>query len=87
METYLSGEKNVTSCTPPVFLFESMDDTVISPQNSVLFIAALKAKGISLEAHLFQHGQHGSGLAVGLQEESAWPEMYGRWLTAQGFIR
>jgi acetyl esterase/lipase len=87
LEKYLSGEKNVTPRTPPVFLFESMDDAVVSPQNSVLFIEALKAQGIPIDSQLFQHGLHGSGLAVGLPEESAWPEMFRRWLVAQGFLQ
>ena len=86
LETYLSGEKNVTARTPPVFLFESMDDARISPQNSVLFVAALKTKDIPVDAHLFAHGEHGAGLAVGVSEESAWPEMFRQWLVEQRFI-
>ena len=87
LQTYLSGEKNVTPRTPPVFLFESMDDAKISPQNSVLFVTALKAQGIPVDAHLFAHGEHGAGLAVGIPEESAWPEMFQRWLFQQRFLK
>ncbi len=86
LQTYLSGEKNVTARTPPVFLFESMDDVRISPQNSVLFVAALKAQGIPVDAHLFSHGEHGAGLAVGISEESAWPEMFHNWFLRQQFL-
>nr|WP_233581104.1 alpha/beta hydrolase [Acidipila sp. EB88] len=86
LQTYLSGEENVTSHTPPVFLFESMDDAKISPQNSVLFVSALKAKGIPVEAHLFTHGEHGAGLAIGIPEESAWPAMFQQWLISQHFV-
>ena len=86
LQTYLSGEKNVTPHTPPVFLFESMDDARISPQNSVLFVAALRARDIPVDAHLFAHGEHGAGLAQGIPEESAWPELFHHWLAAQGFI-
>jgi len=86
LQTYLSGEKNVTARTPPVFLFESMDDARISPQNSVLFVAALKAQGIPVDGHLFSHGEHGAGLAVGIPEEQAWPEMFHRWLVQQHFL-
>jgi acetyl esterase/lipase len=80
LQRYLSGEKNVTPRTPPVFLFESMDDATISPQNSVLFVDALREAGIPIEAHLFRHGQHGAGLATGVAEEEAWPEMFRKWL-------
>jgi len=86
LQTYLSGEKNVTAHTPPVFLFESMDDARISPQNSVLFVSALHAQGIPVDAHLFAHGEHGAGLAEGIPEESAWPEMFHHWLAQQRFI-
>jgi len=86
LQTYLSGEKNVTAHTPPVFLFESMDDARISPQNSVLFVASLRAQRIPIDAHLFAHGVHGAGLAEGIPEESAWPEMFHHWLVEQRFI-
>jgi acetyl esterase/lipase len=87
LQTYLSGEKNVTEHTPPVFLFESMDDAHISPQNSVLFVTALHQKNIPVDAHLFPHGEHGAGLAQGIPEEEEWPQMYRRWLRTEGFIQ
>jgi acetyl esterase/lipase len=86
LQVYLSGEKNVTERTPPVFLFESMDDAVISPENSVLFVQALKERGIPVDAHLFAHGKHGSGLAIDEPGESAWPTMFGQWLVEQRFL-
>jgi acetyl esterase/lipase len=86
LQNYLSGEKNVTSHTPSVFLFESKDDAVISPENSVLFVDALRVRGIPTDAHLFAHGKHGSGLAVDEPEESAWPTMFGQWLVEQHFL-
>jgi acetyl esterase/lipase len=86
LQNYLSGEKNVTERTPPVFLFESKDDAVISPENSVLFVEALKAHGIPVDAHIFAHGKHGSGLATDEPEESVWPIMFGQWLAEQRFL-
>ena len=83
LQKFLSGERNVSGAAPPVFLFESMDDARISPLNSVLFVKALQAAGVSVEAHLFPHGEHGAGLATGVGEESAWPELFGRWLAGQ----
>lgn len=82
----LSGERNVRRDTPPVFLFESLDDHTISPQNSVLFVQARRAARASVDPHLLQHGEHGAGLAVGLPGESAWPEMFHQWLLAEHFI-
>jgi acetyl esterase/lipase len=87
LQRYLSGQENVTPRTPPVFLFESMDDARISAQNSVLFAQALKTANIPAEVHLFAHGVHGAGLAVGIPEEDAWPEMFHQWLIRAGFSR
>jgi acetyl esterase/lipase len=86
LENYLSGQANVTQNTPPVFLFESMDDRRINPQNSVLFAQALQAQKVSAEIHLFRHGIHGAGLANGIPEEQTWPELFHQWLIRQGFL-
>jgi len=79
----LSSEENVTHALPPVFLFESLDDKTISPQNSVLFADALKRARVSADVHLFPHGEHGSGLSEGLEGEDAWPSMFTTWISAQ----
>jgi acetyl esterase/lipase len=86
LQIYLSGEKNITKRTPPVFLFESLDDSTISSQNSVLFVNALHQEDRPVEAHLFPHGKHGDGLAKGIPEEEEWPEMFHQWLVNQNFI-
>jgi len=86
LQTYLSGEKNVTERSPPVFLFESKDDAVISPENSELFVAALRSRGIPTDAHIFAHGKHGAGLATEEPEESIWPTLFGHWLVEQHFL-
>jgi acetyl esterase/lipase len=87
LEHYLSGQLNVTPHTPPVFLFESLDDEQISPQNSVLFAQALHEANIPAEVHLFKHGVHGAGLAEGIPEEQDWPEMFHAWLEREGYLR
>ncbi|OQV21958.1 hypothetical protein BV898_04169 [Hypsibius exemplaris] len=82
----LSGEQNVTPQMPPVFLFTSLDDEVISPQNSVLFQRALEAAKVPAEVHLFQHGKHGAGLATDHPEEKVWPELFHQWLLRNYFL-
>jgi acetyl esterase/lipase len=86
LQIYLSGERNIAKRTSPIFLFESMDDARVSPQNSVLFVDALHRADMPVEAHLFPHGEHGDGLAQGIAGEDAWPEMFHRWLISRGFI-
>lgn len=87
LEKYLSGQNNVTSHTPPVFLFSSMDDQRISPQNSVMFAQALRSANIPIDAHLFEHGAHGAGLAVDIPEEQTWPKLFHEWLLNQHFLQ
>lgn len=87
LENYLSAQKTVTARTPPVFLFESLDDQRISAQNSVLFAAALTAAAVPAQVQLFRHGVHGAGLAEDVPEESAWPALFATWLTARQFLR
>jgi acetyl esterase/lipase len=87
LERYLSGQLNVTPRTPPVFLFESMDDKQISFENSTLLAAALNTAQIPADVHLFAHGVHGAGLAVGIPEEEAWPDMFADWLGKFGYLR
>lgn len=86
LEQSLSGQDNVGSQAPPVFLFVSMDDQRIDPQNSVIFKDALQAAGVPSDIHLFAHGAHGVGLATDMPEEHVWPEMFRQWLMRQHFI-
>jgi acetyl esterase/lipase len=86
LENYLSGQHHVARNTPPVFLFESMDDKRISPQNSVIFAQALQAAHMPADVHLFAHGVHGAGLATNIPEEQTWPDLFHQWLVRQGFL-
>lgn len=87
LENYLSGQENITRNTPPVFLFESMDDKRIRSQNSVLFAQALRPAGIPADIHLFAHGIHGAGLATDIPEERVWPDLFHQWLIRQRFLQ
>lgn len=86
LETYLSGQKQANSTTPPAFLFESWDDMRISSQNSSLFYEALNTAKVPSEAHIFQKGLHGDGLATGQQEEHTWPRLFRKWLVVRGLL-
>ena len=87
LENYLSGQDNVHSGMPPVFLFESMDDSRVSPQNSVLFAQALQAAKVPTQIHLFTHGIHGAGLAGTIPDEAGWPDLFRQWLIELAFLQ
>jgi acetyl esterase/lipase len=86
LEQFLSGQNEVDASSPPTFLFESQDDTRISPLNSTLFVDALNAAGVPNEAHIFSDGVHGDGLARGSGAEQLWPQLFGRWLEKRGLL-
>lgn len=59
----VSLEKRVTRRTPPTFLWHTADDTTVPVENSLIFKAALEARGVPVEMHIYPHGVHGQSLA------------------------
>ena len=80
-----SPDRNVPADAPPFFLLHAEDDDAVPVENTIRLRAALKARGIPVETHLFQHGGHGFGLrkAVGKPVE-AWPELWRAWARGTG---
>ena len=80
----LSNETQVTSSTPPTFLFHTADDPGVPVQNSLAFCSALRAAKVPAEMHIFEHGPHGVGLARDNPGLSVWPDLLAKWLQARG---
>jgi acetyl esterase/lipase len=80
----LSNERQVTKQTPPTFLFHTSDDEVVPVQNSLLFYEALRTAGVPAEMHIFEHGEHGVGLARNNPELASWPDLLALWLRRRG---
>ncbi|MED4017899.1 alpha/beta hydrolase [Sutcliffiella cohnii] len=85
----MSLENQVTSHTPPTFLWHTFTDTAVPVENSLLFANALAKHDVSLEMHIYPRGAHGLSLgteetmvsAKNLQSEVVnWIEMAGRWI-------
>ncbi len=85
LEAAHSPHLNVPADAPPVFLLHAEDDEVVPVNNALLLRAALKAKGVRVETHLFEHGGHGFGLrkAIGKPVE-VWPELWRAWARTTG---
>ncbi|TXK85511.1 alpha/beta hydrolase [Paenibacillus sp. N3.4] len=81
----LSNETQVTSDTPPTFLWHTADDPAVAVENSLLFAGALSRHKIPFDLHVFESGVHGIGLAENHPEASLWPELCARWLKKQQF--
>jgi acetyl esterase/lipase len=80
----LSNERQVTKQTPPTFLFHTSDDAVVPVQNSLLFYEALRTAGVPAEMHIYEHGEHGVGLARPTPELASWPDLLADWLKHRG---
>ncbi len=78
-----SSEFQVKSGLPPVFLWHTMEDKMVPVEHAQLYAAALHQNGIPHELHLYQHGDHGTGL-IGTQHP--WFADLLFWLKARGFV-
>jgi acetyl esterase/lipase len=74
----LTPELKITSETPPVFIFQSADDTY---GNSALVMAgALRDAKVPVELHFVPKGGHGYGLRAGNLAAETWPALALKWL-------
>jgi acetyl esterase/lipase len=83
----MSSELRVTSRTPPVFMVHTTADTGVPPENSLLFVQALRKAGVDLELHLYEGGRHGFGLGEKEGPIGTWPVMGSLWLHKHGFAK
>lgn len=82
----LSNEKQVTTNTPPTFLFHTDEDPTVPPENSLVFYEALHKAGVPAELHIYQKGRHGRGLAQDIPGTSDWPNACKRWMQGLGLL-
>jgi dipeptidyl aminopeptidase/acylaminoacyl peptidase len=72
---------------PPNFIVHAMDDHVVPVENSIQLAAALRAKAIPLEVHLFEEGGHGFGLRLAQGKPVAiWPQLFLSWAERHGMF-
>jgi acetyl esterase/lipase len=83
----LSNETQVTSQTPPTFIFQTSEDKGVPAENAVAFYLALHKAGVPAEMHIFQNGPHGVGLAKDLPGTKEWPGLCHNWLEVRGLLR
>lgn len=85
LEAAHSPDRTIPANAPPHFIVHAEDDDVVPVENALLLRAALKARGASVETHLFAHGGHGFGLrrAVGKPIE-VWPDLFRAWARTVG---
>ncbi len=81
-----SLEKQVGKHCPPMFVFHTVDDTVVPVENALVLINALQKNKIPFEAHLFPSGVH--GISVCTKEVASanrhvrqWVDLSKNWLS------
>jgi acetyl esterase/lipase len=60
----LSNELQVTSNTPPCFLWHTFEDKTVPVENALMFADALRRAGVPFELRIYEKGSHGLGLGV-----------------------
>lgn len=76
-----SPTAHVTARTPPSFIVHSFDDDVVPIQCTFDWIAAARAAGTVVEAHLPQRGGHGYNVHLPPENPgSLWSQQFDRWI-------
>ncbi len=86
----LSNELQVTTNTPPCFVWTTMEDKTVPLENSMLFAEALRKNHVPFDLHVYEKGPHGIGLGRNKKLGDAlhpWTSDCLFWLQAQGFVK
>jgi acetyl esterase/lipase len=84
----LSNELQVTTNTPPCFIWTTYEDNVVPMENTMLFAEALRKNQVPFDLHIYQKGGHGMGLAdkAPFAHPHPWANDCLFWLKAQNFV-
>jgi acetyl esterase/lipase len=81
---------SVTKQTPPCFVWQTVEDTAVVPENALVFSEALRKAGVPFDLHLYQNGRHGIGLGSKESDPAKlhpWTRDCAFWLQEQGFVK
>jgi acetyl esterase/lipase len=74
----LTPEITLSDQTPPMFLFETIDDPY--GNSAIVMAGAMRDARLRPEVHLLPEGGHGYGLRPGKRAAEAWPVLAAEWL-------
>jgi acetyl esterase/lipase len=86
----LSSELQVTSNTPPCFVWSTYEDKTVPVENSLQFAEALRKAGVPFDLHIYQKGPHGLGLGTrdwNPEKRHPWTADCVYWLQVQRFAK
>jgi len=82
-----SPHLNVPANAPPTFLLHAEDDASVPVENALLLRAALLAKKVPVETHLFADGGHGFGLRLARGKTvEGWQDLFFAWARKKGLF-
>ncbi|MDD4690185.1 MAG: alpha/beta hydrolase [Eubacteriales bacterium] len=79
----MSLDLNVSSATPPTFLWHTIEDTSVPVENTLRFANALQKNKIPFEMHIYPQGPHGLSLAPEYPHVATWIELAKEWIMIQ----
>jgi acetyl esterase/lipase len=86
-EAAYSPHRHVSAATPPTFVVHAWDDPAVPAENSLDYLAALRAANVPAEAHIFEEGGHGFGIGLARgKPAAAWPDLFLAWAARKGFL-
>ena len=85
----LSNELQVTTNTPPCFLWATFEDKAVPIENTLLFAGALQKNRVRFDLHIYEQGRHGIGLKdkPPFTNPHPWAGDCLFWLKVQGFVK
>ena len=86
-EAACSPQRHVDASTPPTFMVHAANDTSVPLENSLGYLAALRAAKVAAELHIFEEGGHGFGIYLARGKPAhAWPELFLAWAQRHGLV-
>ena len=79
----ISLDALVTTKAPPFFIWHTAEDPYVPVEHAYRLAASLAAHGVPHAVHVFAHGPHSLGLAIGAGEPAAWTDLAKRWIQEQ----
>jgi len=86
----LSNELQVTTNTPPCFLWTTFEDKTVPMENTLMFATALRKNHVPFDLHIYEKGGHGMGLGDKKEPSTPhhpWAADCLFWLKVQGFVK
>jgi dipeptidyl aminopeptidase/acylaminoacyl peptidase len=77
----------VTRSSPPFFLWHTAEDAYVPPEHTYRLARSLAAHGVPHTVHVFAHGPHSLGLALGSGDAAAWTTLAASWMAEHTQVR